>query len=455
METPAVTITGEVNPFRVTKFITHKVEIAFSAASQCEETNHLMQGNGPINDRVVTILIHIRVHSGICQTENHGFGTNQCLVMAFNICNRTLTGAAHTHIAPHFIDIPEFVLGLCCFYPHIRKAHGQPVIKADTSIFNGKAHARHTGHILCNGNGLGIDVSDQLVGQLKVGDGFGVGIHGEILIVGVEISAQAVIVIQHGGYTVKPETIEVEFFQPELQVREQKMENTGSAIVEALCTPGRVFTLAAFMEELPYGSIEHIDTLSSVLYRMRMNQIQQHTDTHVMGFVNQILQILGLAEPGTGCVEICDLVAEASIVGMLHNGHQLDGIVTGFFYMGQDNVCKLTVSTDASFFLRHTDMRFVNVELIFTDKTIVSPGEQNLVVNNLRVESIVGFVLHCPSCIERKMLCANAIVLNNGFYLAAMPECFITGKIDFPVFIVDPGQRMGGLVPCIKFAFQI
>ena len=140
---------------------------------------------------------------------------------------------------------------------------------------------------------------------------------------------------------------------------------------------------------------------------------------------------------------------------MLHNSHQLDGVVSSFFDMLQCDICKFAVSTNAALFLGHTNMCFINIELIFTDKTIVSPGEQNLVVNNLRVESIVGFVLHCPSCIERKMLCANAIVLNNGFYLAAMPECFITGKIDFPVFIVDPGQRMGGLVPCIKFAFQI
>ncbi len=97
--------------------------------------------------------------------------------MGLHIGDGILAGAAQAHVAPHLKDIPLLVgLFLYGFDPHIRQTHAQPVVEANAAVGNGQAHAGHAGHILGNGDGLGIDLVDPLVGQLQVGEGLGVGV---------------------------------------------------------------------------------------------------------------------------------------------------------------------------------------------------------------------------------------------------------------------------------------
>ena len=148
-----------------------------------------MQGDGTVDDRVMADLVHVRVHIGICKTEDHGFVAYQSLIVAFHIGDGLFAGAAQAHIAPHLVDIPELILSLYCLDPHIGKAHAQTEVEADAAVLDGQAHTGHTGHILGDGDGLGVHLADQLVGQLQVGNGIGVGIVGEVLIVGVKASS--------------------------------------------------------------------------------------------------------------------------------------------------------------------------------------------------------------------------------------------------------------------------
>ncbi len=45
---------------------------------------------------------------------------------------------------------------------------------------------------------------------------------------------------------------------------------------------------------------------------------------------------------------------------MLRDGHELQGIVTGSHYPGQNVVAKFLIGTDFTFFLGHADMDFIN-----------------------------------------------------------------------------------------------
>ena len=138
MEAPVVALPGEIDPFGMAKFIAHKVQIALTAAGQCKQADHLMEGNGPVDNRIMARLVHIRVHIGIRQSEDHGLIAYQRLIVALHIGDGFLSGSAQAHIAPHFADLPILVpLFLDGFDPHIRQTHAQPVIEANAAILNG------------------------------------------------------------------------------------------------------------------------------------------------------------------------------------------------------------------------------------------------------------------------------------------------------------------------------
>ena len=178
-----------------------------------------MQGNGTVNHGVVGGFIHVCIHGGVRQAEDHSLVTHQRLVVGFHIGHGIFTGTAQAHISPHLPDVPVLVLlFLHRLDPHIRETHAQAVIKADAAVGDGQTHAGHAGHIFRDGDGLGIDLTNQLVGQLQVGDGFCMGVVGKIFVVGVEISAKAMVVIEHGGHAVEPEAVEMVLRHPELQV---------------------------------------------------------------------------------------------------------------------------------------------------------------------------------------------------------------------------------------------
>ena len=99
-------------------------------------------------------------------------------------------------------------------------------------------------------------------------------IHGEIFIVAVKVCSHSMIVVEHGGYTIKTETIKMVFCHPELQVGQKKVNDFCFTIVETLGAPGWMITLISVMEELPCGSIEHVDALGGVLHCVRVHHIQ-------------------------------------------------------------------------------------------------------------------------------------------------------------------------------------
>ena len=54
------------------------------------------------------------------------------------------------------------------------------------------------------------------------------------------------------------------------------------------------------------------------------------------------------------------MIAETSVIRVLHNGHQLDHIVSGCLYAREDIISKLGVRGYFPLFARHSHMRFVD-----------------------------------------------------------------------------------------------
>ena len=86
---------------------------------------------------------------------------------------------------------------------------------------------------------------------------------------------------------------------------------------------------------------------------------------------------------------------------MLHNGHKLHCVVACLFDPGQNLGGKFPVSTDAAFFLCHTYMGFVDIQLIFTHKVLVGPGEGAPIINDFRIEGVIALILNDTSNVER------------------------------------------------------
>ena len=247
------------------------------------------------------------------------------------------------------------------------------------------------------------------------------GIIGEVLLIVIEIRTQAVVVVEHGCDTVEPETIEMVFLHPELQVGQQEVDHAGLAVVKALGTPGRMVTLIAVVEELPDGAVKHIDAFGCILDGMGMDHIQQHPNAHLMGLVDQVFQILRPAEPAGGRIEIGHLIAKRTVVGVLHDGHQLDGIITGLLHMGQGIIRKLPVGANLTLFLCHAHMGLVDVQTVLALERAVGPVEGIPVVGDLGSKGDGLGILHHTPGIERNMLRSGQVGIHHGLDLAAFP----------------------------------
>jgi hypothetical protein len=65
---------------------------------------------------------------------------------------------------------------------------------------------------------------------------------------------------------------------------------------------------------------------------MGMHQINDHLDVSLVGFIDELFELVGSAE-STGDTEVtAHMVAEGTVVRVLENSHQLDYVVSVFLY---------------------------------------------------------------------------------------------------------------------------
>jgi len=93
---------------------------------------------------------------------------------------------------------------------------------------------------------------------------------------------------------------------------------------------------------------------------MGVNQVNDDAQTHAMGLINKILEIIGRAGPGGDAIEAGYMVPKTSVVGVFLDGHELDDVVAGFFNFGKNFVSIVSILTHSTAFMSHADMRLVN-----------------------------------------------------------------------------------------------
>ena len=137
---------------------------------------------------------------------------------------------------------------------------------------------------------------------------------------------------------------------------------------------------------------------------------------------------------------------------MLHDGHQLHGVIACLFNAGKNQVGKFTVRANLALLLCHTHMGFVNEQGVFPFEALVCPLEGFPVVHHLGAEKPGFLVLHGAAGIQGNMLRAGHVGIHNGFYLAPIPQGIVTGQKNLPVSISNGGQGVTGLIPVVEIS---
>ena len=281
--------------------------------------------------------------------------------MGFHVADGAFVCAAVGEFVPEEADGPILVADVADeLEPTLRHAHGHAVIEADATFCDGGADAGHTADILGDGQGIRADGVDDGVGEGEVG--VGILIHGAVEvhpIVG-EVHAQAMVEVEHGGDAIEAETVEVVLIKPEAAVGEEEVEDVRLAVVEATGVPGIVPTAGAVVEVLIRRAVEKGETIALVLDGVGMDNVHDDGQAHAVRLVHQRLQLLRRAETGARGEEVGDVVAEAAIVRVLHDAHQLERVVAGLLDAGEDLLRELGVSANTFGLLRHAHVRLVN-----------------------------------------------------------------------------------------------
>lgn len=114
-------------------------------------------------------------------------------------------------------------------------------------------------------------------------------------------------------------------------------------VVEQPAVPKLMFAAWPIMEETAICAIKLIQTIMHILTGVRVNDIQQHVKTKTMCLVHAFLQFLRIAISAGRRIKTGHLIAETSIIGVLHNCHQLNGIVALTNDAGQDVLGEIVV----------------------------------------------------------------------------------------------------------------
>ena len=122
-------------------------------------------------------------------------------------------------------------------------------------------------------------------------------------------------------------------------------------IVKKSTIPQKMFPSCTIMEEAWIGTIKLIKTIQYILWSVGMHNIKKNDETIGVGDINQLFQFLRITKSAKkmsvevikfffykgsttalpwNCVETGDLISKASVIGMFHNCHKLDCIVTWF-----------------------------------------------------------------------------------------------------------------------------
>ena len=233
MTGPVIAVAGKIDPLRVAELIAHKVKIPAACRCKGDEADHLVEGHGPLDERIGVVFSHVIVHGGPGHAEKVGLIPHQGLVVGFGIADGRLPVAPVGQLVPDRVEIPGLIGHLLDeLGPEIGEPHGKPIVKPGSPELPGKGQARHAAHIFGNGKGRGTDLVDQPVGKGKIDQRLLVHLVPIVVVIRRKAPAHAPVVVKHAGDSVKPEPVQTIRLQPVPAIGKQKPDHSLFPIIK-------------------------------------------------------------------------------------------------------------------------------------------------------------------------------------------------------------------------------
>jgi len=132
-----------------------------------------------------------------------------------------------------------------------------------------------------------------------------------------------IVKIEHGGDSVHAEAVDVVLVQPEKRVGDEVVLDLIPAVIVDKCAPIGVCALAGVGMFVKMRAIE-LGEAVGVAGKMCGSPVENHADAGLVAAVDKFHEFGGSAEAAGGGIVAKRLVAPGAVVGMLHNGEQLD-----------------------------------------------------------------------------------------------------------------------------------
>lgn len=134
------------------------------------------------------------------------------------------------------------------------------------------------------------------------------------------------------------------------------------AIVKQTAVPLRMTSHQSFVKIAMITSIKLVQPVFNVFTSVAMNNVQQHFHSMLVRGIYQKLKLFWRSVAGGRSKKTSHLVAETSIVRVLLNRHELNGIIPIFSNMWYYMLGEMLVCRYFLFFTRDSHMSFIDFE---------------------------------------------------------------------------------------------
>ena len=178
-------------------------------------------------------------------------------------------------------------------------------------------------------------------------------------------------------------------------------------IVKAKAVPGRMFMPAARVKILIRVARKVAKPFYFILNGMRMHQVHNHGNAHLMSRIHKRLQLFWCSKPAGWGEKGADMIPKASVIRMLLYRHYLYGVIACRCNARKNIIPKLGICANLFGILRHTHMTFIYKQRVFL--RCESSAFSTVFGSNITILPLV-FFFRSPY-LSRKNLCH--FILNN------------------------------------------
>ena len=364
---------------------------------------------------------------------------------------RSLVGEFPPYSAHTPVLVPEFLYPLD---PVVGDSHSHSEVEAHAIGLEWGGEACHSADVFRYCDGIRVKFVDEHIRQSEVTDG--IFIHPVVEVEGIisEVLAQAVIPIDHTGYAVETEAVQMIFLHPVFAVGEQEVLYLVLTVIEAAGPPGRVVALVAFVEIEVVPAIEAAQALGFIYHGMGMDYVHNDRNSAGVGIIHETLEVFGRAEAGAQGEEIGHLIAERAVVRVLLQRHNLQNVVSQGLDPWKHGSPELLEAGHFLLFGAHAYVTLVNQRMRALARIAVFP----LVwfrIPNLGTEDLRFRVLHHPRRICRKPFSSTSGPLYPELVQISVMKAD-SRQPDLPVTLAHRLQGITvGALPIVEFPDKI